>query len=101
MDNHQMIAYFNIDRDSEHCRTWGERHVVQGTVGATLASATGGYVNNFGRAGASGRCFILFGVSKTAAALFTLSPDVFMETVFSEESQKRFGILDLTIKLRG
>ena len=99
MDN-RMIAYFNIDRGSEHYKSWGERHVVSGSVGATIASATGGYINNFGKAGLDGKCFVVFGVSKAAAKLFEISPDDFMETVLSEESQKRFGILDLTIKLQ-
>ena len=59
MDNPKMLAYFILDHRCEHCKTWGESHVVRETVGATLASATGGYVTNVGRVGASGRCYVL------------------------------------------
>lgn len=99
MNDNQMIAYFSIDLDSEHYKAWGERHVVKGTVGSTLASATGGYVKSSGRLNLSDKYFVLFGVSQASAKLFGTAPEVFMETVFSEDSQKKFGILNLTIRL--
>jgi hypothetical protein len=99
--DYQMLAYFKIDQSSEHFKAWGERHVVTDTVGGTLASAAGGYIISFGRAHPSGRCMVLLSVSESAAKLFDTAPEAFMESVFSEEDKKKFGILDLTVKLRG
>lgn len=98
MENPKMLAYFILDHRCAHYKAWGESHVVRETVGATLASATGGYVTNVGRMGSSDKYYVLLSVSETAAELFEASPETFIESVFSAESQEKFGILGLTIR---
>lgn len=98
MGSPKMLAYFTLDHRCEHYKIWGESHVVRETVGAALASATGGHVTNVGRVGASGRCYVLLDVSETAAELLESSPEDFVESVFSTEKQDEFGILGLKIK---
>jgi hypothetical protein len=44
---------------------------------------------------------VLFGVCEAAARLFDLNSDEFIETIFSSENQKEFGVTDLTIERRG
>lgn len=101
MSKAMMIARFRLDPNNTHYKVWGEDDMVRGTVGAELSMTTGGFVNNSGELGESGRFFVLFGVCDAAAKLFDVNPDEFVDTVFSSENQKEFGIIDLTIERRG
>jgi hypothetical protein len=102
MSKPMMIARFSLNSNNTHYQVWDEKEPVElGIVGSELAIASGGFVNNSGELDESGRYFVLFGVCEVAAKLFDVAPEEFIETVFSAETQKEFGVIDLTIERRG
>lgn len=97
MGKSKMLATFKLDPDNYHFRVAGEGEMVRGVVGGSLVNATGGFINSSGKT--ASRYYILFYVPEAAAKLFELSPEAFLEIVFSAESREEFGVEELVIKL--